>query len=55
MVCKGAKVTQLDPADASGLSLALGNSGNLRAPTARAGKTWFVGFGEAAWKEFLAG
>jgi len=53
--CKGTKVTDLDPADTKGLVLALGNSGSLRAPTARVGKRWLVGFGEAAWKEFLGG
>jgi hypothetical protein len=29
--------------------VALGPSGNLRAPAARMGKTWLVGFGEEAW------
>jgi hypothetical protein len=28
---------------------ALGPSGNLRAPAARMGKSWLVGFGEEAW------
>lgn len=55
LVCRGAKVTELDPADSAGLSAALGNSGNLRAPTARIGKTWLVGFGEATWKAHLSG
>ena len=55
VACKGAKVTELDPADRSGYSILIGNSGNLRAPAARVGKTWYVGFGEAAWKELLSG
>ncbi len=53
VVCKGTKVTELDPADKAGLEIVLGPSGNLRAPTARIGNTWLVGFGEATWKEFL--
>ena len=55
LVCKGAKVTELDLADPASLELVLGPTGNLRAPTARMGKTWVVGFGEATWKQLLAG
>jgi hypothetical protein len=55
VVCKGSKVTELDLSDKPGLELVLGPTGNLRAPTARIGKTWVVGFGEATWKELLAG
>lgn len=54
VICKGPKVTELDPADSAGLELVLGPTGNLRAPTARIGKTWIVGFGEATWKQLLA-
>lgn len=31
----------------------LGNSGKLRAPTAKVGKTFLVGWGEEAWEELL--
>lgn len=31
----------------------LGRSGNLRAPTLRAGKTLYVGFNEAAYRELV--
>ena len=33
--------------------LALGPTGNLRAPAARVGKTWLVGWSEEAWAGFL--
>ncbi len=32
---------------------ALGPSGNLRAPAARVGRTWLVGFHEDSWGEVL--
>ena len=35
------------------LDLLLGATGNLRAPTVRAGKTTLVGFNEDAWSEVL--
>jgi hypothetical protein len=31
--------------------VAIGPTGNLRAPTLRRGKRWIVGFGEEAWRE----
>lgn len=47
---KGKKITELDlkdEEDAAALaSVALGPTGNLRAPTAKVGKTWLVGFNE---------
>ncbi len=52
VVCKGAKVTELAPATLD-IAAVLGPSGNLRAPTARVGKDWYVGFGEATWKALL--
>lgn len=52
VVCKGSKVTELDPARLETAAL-LGPTGNLRAPTARVGKDWYVGFGEATWKALL--
>ncbi len=39
-----------EPMDAAGLAeVALGPTGNLRAPTIRKGKTCFVGFNEEAY------
>ena len=35
------------------LKVALGPSGNLRAPAAKVGKTWLVGFNEEAWDAVL--
>ena len=32
---------------------ALGRSGALRAPAARVGKTWVVGFADSMWEEVL--
>jgi hypothetical protein len=52
VVCKGAKVTELTPANLDP-AIVLGPTGNLRAPTARVGKDWYVGFGEATWKALL--
>ncbi|MCR9244108.1 MAG: hypothetical protein NXI31_03695 [bacterium] len=43
-----------DSFDADALEgAAIGPSGNLRAPTLRTGKTWFVGFSADAWDERL--
>ena len=53
VVCKGTKVTELEPSPKMDVDLLLGPTGNLRAPTARLGTTWLVGFGEAAWKKHL--
>ena len=53
-VAKGKKVLEFAPAKddpAEIAKVALGPSGNLRAPSIRAGKTWFVGFHEEAWHE----
>ena len=38
---------ELESADLE--ALVLGRSGNLRAPSARMGKTWIVGYGEETW------
>ena len=41
-----------DPPDPAELEKrTLGPSGNLRAPAARIGKTWLVGFSEDAWAD----
>lgn len=54
VVAKGKKVLEFAPAKddpAEIAKVALGPSGNLRAPSVRAGKTWFVGFHEEAWSQ----
>ena len=50
-----AQIDEVEPGDREGMELVLGPTGNLRAPAARIGKTWLVGFGEATWKKLLAG
>jgi arsenate reductase-like glutaredoxin family protein len=55
---RGTKVTSFDlkkdrPDDATLLAHLLGPTGNLRAPTARVGKTLLVGFNEDAYRELL--
>lgn len=55
---RGAKVESFDlkknrPDDAALLAKLIGPSGNLRAPTARVGKTLLVGFNEEAYKKAL--
>jgi arsenate reductase-like glutaredoxin family protein len=56
LVAKGKQTVVLDlkrdPIDDDELaSLVLGRSGNLRAPAARSGKTWVVGYGDATWEQ----
>jgi arsenate reductase-like glutaredoxin family protein len=58
VAAKGKKVETFDltnarPDDATLLSRLLGPTGNLRAPTARVGRTLVVGFSEAAYAEVL--
>lgn len=60
VVAKGKKVLDFDlrtdPSDWDGVRNAvLGPSGNLRAPTARVGKTWLVGFSEEVYGPVLGG
>src|SRR5262245_48033692 len=55
---RGKKIEVFDlkkdrPADAVLLSHLMGPTGNLRAPTARVGKTLVVGFNEDAYKQVL--
>lgn len=57
-VSRGAKSAALDlaaapPGSAAFAEAVLGPTGNLRAPTARLGKRWLVGFGEASWAAAL--
>ena len=56
IVAKGKKVTEFKPGGKAGADLVaamLGPTGNLRAPTARAGKTVLVGFNEDAYTDVL--
>jgi hypothetical protein len=55
IISKGAKSITLTPKTSSSADLApaLGPSGNLRAPTARIGKTYLVGFNEDTWRDAL--
>jgi arsenate reductase-like glutaredoxin family protein len=58
IAAKGKKVETFDltesrPDDATLLARLLGPTGNLRAPTARVGKTLVVGFNEQAYREVL--
>ena len=53
-MAKGKKVLTFDlkgdpPAPADLAKVVLGPTGNLRAPTAKLGKTWLVGFNEEAY------
>ena len=55
---RGKKVTHIDlknerPDDATLLSLMLGPTGNLRAPTLRRGRTLIIGFEEETYKKLL--
>jgi|YNPBryunderm2012_1023409.scaffolds.fasta_scaffold74810_1 arsenate reductase-like glutaredoxin family protein len=56
---KGKKIERVDlgkPQDKENLlSLMIGPTGNLRAPTARVGKTMIVGFSEEAYSEIFSG
>ena len=57
-VAKGKKIVHLDlkrekPPRAELLSLLLGPTGNLRAPTLRKGRKLIVGFDEATYKRLL--
>ena len=59
IVAKGKSVVELDlkhetPDNATLLALLLGPTGNLRAPTARVGKTLLVGFNESAYALLVA-
>ena len=58
VAAKGKKVEVFDltkdrPDDETLLARLLGPTGNLRAPTARVGKTLIVGFNEEAYREVL--
>ena len=56
VVAKGKKVTELKPGGKAAADLVaamLGPTGNLRAPTARVGKTVVVGFNEDVYSDVL--
>lgn len=56
VVAKGKQAETVPLADADWEALGprlLGRSGNLRAPTARIGDTFVVGWSDAAWEEAL--
>ena len=60
VAARGKKVEVLDlkadrPDEATILSRLIGPTGNLRAPTARVGRTLVVGFNEDAYKQALGG
>ncbi len=56
LAMKGKKIERLNlkkdrPDDGAILALIMGPTGNLRAPTAKVGKTMLVGFNEEAYRE----
>ncbi len=56
IVAKGRKVQRFDPGGKPGTDVVdamLGPTGNLRAPTLRAGRTVLVGFDEDSYREAL--
>jgi arsenate reductase-like glutaredoxin family protein len=58
VAAKGKNVVTFDlkkqkPTDAELLALLLGPTGNLRAPTARIGKTLLIGFNEDTYAKYL--
>ncbi len=56
VVMKGKKVVTFDPAKddpADIAKVALGPTGNLRAPAVKTGKTWVIGFNEDAWADIF--
>tara|TARA_Y100000588_G_C13648265_1_gene666801 strand:- start:95 stop:370 length:276 start_codon:yes stop_codon:yes gene_type:complete len=56
IVAKGKKVTKFNVKDKSSnaaVDAMLGPTGNLRAPTVRAGKTLIVGFNDEVYREVL--
>jgi hypothetical protein len=60
IAARGKKVETFDlkgarPDDAALLARLMGPTGNLRAPTARVGRTLVVGFNEDAYKQVLGG
>jgi hypothetical protein len=59
IAAKGKQVVDVDltaadrPGDEALLTLVMGPTGNLRAPTLRVGKTLLVGFNEATYRQVL--
>jgi hypothetical protein len=57
-VSRGAKSVLVDlkaapPGSAAFAEAVCGSTGNLRAPAARAGKDWLIGFNEGGWEASL--
>jgi hypothetical protein len=52
-VVKGKNVLELKPGAPELATAAIGPSGNLRAPTAKFGKTWVVGFADEAYAQAM--
>jgi hypothetical protein len=60
LVAKGKKSWRFEPAEGGDVwerlaAVAIGPTGNLRAPTLKLGSRWIVGFGEPTWSEELGG
>jgi len=58
VVARGKKAVDFFPSrkdhdPAAFLKTALGPTGNLRAPAAKVGRTWLIGFNEDAWIDAL--
>lgn len=53
VVAKGKNAVTFAAGDPALRTAALGPSGNLRAPAARIGERWLVGFHEQAWADAL--
>jgi hypothetical protein len=54
VVAKGKKTLSFQPGDPDLVGVALGRSGNLRAPTVKVGKRYLVGFNAEVWEGFFA-
>jgi len=61
LVVKGKDAARFEPSSPGGdvwphiAQLAIGPTGNLRAPALKLGQRWIVGFGEQAWSQELGG
>ena len=53
VVAKGKKSLSFKPGDPELVDVALGRSGNLRAPTVKVGKRYLVGFNQEVWEAFF--
>jgi hypothetical protein len=53
VVAKGKKSLSFKPSDDGLAAVALGRSGNLRAPTVKVGKRYLVGYSDGVWADFF--